>query len=200
MAFMVRGWIAVCVLAVASSVRAEVLPNAVPTVMYKRWAAAHAWGLGLLRPRSEDLTSKPVFYFDFALRFRVVPTLEVGTSAGVQGRRALGFLSLYADVRYRLMAERPWNPYALLGLGIASYDPERAWVLAMRGGIGLERRFQSWAFSSELQLCRIGADPEVMPLNLRTRLAHHGGLGASVSLAAIYYWGNGGPSRRHGVP
>lgn len=70
-------------LLIAGSVAADDdLPNAVPTVMHRRWAASLAYGASTVRARAEDAQWDTLAYVDMALRYRVLPQLELGASMG----------------------------------------------------------------------------------------------------------------------
>jgi hypothetical protein len=174
------------------------LPNAVPTVMYKRWAAAVSYGASAAQARTQDADPNVLAFFEMALRFRVVPAFEIGASAGGSFSRSLGFATIQADGRYRLFAERPWNPFLFGSAGIATWGAKDSSHLVMRAGVGVERRFQQWAFSLGAELTRVSADATAPERELEER---YGVWAASLSMGALYYWGSGGRSlRRHGVP
>ena len=132
------------------------------------------------------------------MRFRVIPQLEVGASFGGSVRRDFGFATIQADARYRILPEMPWNPFLFGGIGIATWSPEDSFHLVTRAGVGVERRFQQWAFSVGAEVSRVADDPTAPT---RDMPEHFGAWSASLSMAALYYWGSGGPSlRRHGIP
>jgi hypothetical protein len=195
--------VVVVVLAFTSSARAEdEMPNAVPTVLYKPWALAMAYGSDFTRARADDMPLHKLFFFEFALRYRVLRPLEVGLSIGGRFKPAFGYATIYADLRYRLLAEAAWNPYVLGGVGIAKIEYGGPWHLIMHAGVGLERRFISWAFATDIQLERAAGDGKPMPyfLDDQGELEHFGLVSVSVTLAATYYWGSGGHSRHRFVP
>jgi len=197
-----RTLVFVTVLALATTAVADdELPNAVPTVMYKRWGFAMGYGPALLRARTDSASSYVLAGVDWSLRLRLRSDVEVAASLIAAVARYRGYASLSADLRYRLFAERPWNAYVLAGIGPANWFDEEGTVLHLRAGAGLERRFQSWAFSAELFAARVGNVESVQPRNVQTTFASHGVWNGSLLVAAIYYWGSGGRSlRRHGVP
>jgi len=174
------------------------MPNAVPTVMYKRWAAAISYGATGVQARTDGADAKILAFFEMALRFRVVTELEVGASIGGSFSRSFGFAEIQADVRYRIVPERPWNPFLYGSGGIATWSPEDTSHLVLRVGAGLERRFKQWAFDARVELTRVSADDTAPERPTEER---YGVWAASLSMAALYYWGSGGHSlRRHGVP
>lgn len=176
------------------------MPNAVPTVLYKRWAASTSYGVSGARARTGDAFSKTevLVFFELALRYRIVRQLEVGLSGGGSLSRSSGFATIDADLRYRLYAERPWNPFLYGSAGIAQRGPRDPAHLALRVGGGIERRFQQWAFDGRIELTRFTADDTGVTGSIDER---DGAWVASVAMSALYYWGSGGPSlRHHGVP
>lgn len=197
-----RAWLVAVLLAVGSDARAdEELPNAVPTVMYKRWAAAMAYGPAFERARADEAEYHPLMFGQFALRYRIVRILEVGGSFGVAGTREYGHGNFAADVRLRLRAEMAWNWFVLGSVGTAAFDPRDGWRLFVRGGLGVERRFERWAFSADAQLSRIAGNESVFAHDVGSEMSQSGTVGLTGSLAAVYYWGSGAPPlRRHGVP
>lgn len=197
-----RRWVAlasITLLLVASNAGADdEMPNAVPTVMYKRWAAAIAYGASTVRSRTDHADWDTLAFFELALRFRVLPELELGASLGGSFRKEFGFATIEADVRYRMLAEALWNPFLFGSVGIATWSPEDGNHLVTRGGLGLERRFQQWAFSLDTELSRVAEDPTAPTSHMQER---YGVWSVSLSMAALYYWGSGGPSlQRHGIP
>jgi hypothetical protein len=105
----------------------EELPNAVPSVMYKRWSGAFALGPALLRAQD---------------RFR----------------------------------------------------------FATRAGLGIERRYVSWAFTADVQLAWISADGDSTLSGRFTDLIREGAWSGSFSVAAVYYFGFGAKNVRGRVP
>jgi hypothetical protein len=198
-ALVARRWVVIALLLFATSARADdVMPNAVPTVMYKRWAAAVSYGVSGVQARADGADRSLLAFFEMALRFRVVTQLEVGASIGGSLGRSLGLVTIEADVRYRLAAERPWNPFLYGSGGIATWGAKDTSHLVLRGGVGLERRFRQWAFDGRVELTRVSAD-ETAPLGRFEE--RNGAWAASFGVSALYYWGSGGPNlKRHGVP
>lgn len=164
------------------------LPNAVPTVMYKRWAAAVSYGASSVQARTDGAARSTLAYFELALRFRLIPELELGTSIGGSFSRSLGVATIEGDARYRLFAERPWNPFVFGSLGIATWSPNDSSHLVMRVGTGLERRFQQWAFSVGFELSRVSEDASAPETRMEER---YGVWAGSLTMAALYYWGSG---------
>ena len=191
-------WLSILLLAsIASSAHAEEddldpdeLPNAVPSVMDRRWATSATYGPSTLVPRSPDFPVKVMFFGELSGRYRLVPTVELGLSLGGVVNRDDGYLAALGDVRYRMMAERPWNPFLLTSIGLARYAASQPSRVIARAGIGIERRFVNWAFSAEAQVSRIAgvAEENLMIVSV---FEYFGAWGASGSMSAIYYWGEG---------
>ena len=192
----------VALFALASDAQAdEELPNAVPTVLYKRWAAAVAYGPSFVSARTDAAQYHTLVFFELAVRYRLIRELEIGGSIGGSLTRALGYVAFYADARYRWRAEMPWNAYLFASIGSGGFAPQDGKRLLVRAGAGVERRLKSWAFAADVQLVRISGNADVVVRGDESAMSHHGALGVAVTAAALYYWGSGGPSlRRHGVP
>ena len=181
----------IALLLVAASARADddEMPNAVPTVMYKRWAAAISYGASTLEARTDGSERHILAFFEMALRYRVIAELELGASFGGSLSWSFGVVTFQADARYRLYAERPWNPFVFGSVGIAKWDARDSAHLMLRAGTGLERRFEQWAFSLGIELCRVSEDSSAPERYLER---HYGAWNASLAMSAIYYWGSGG--------
>jgi hypothetical protein len=190
-------------LALATNARADDIdevefPNAVPTVMDKRWSVAMSYGPATLRDGDGDgqlIEGYPYLFADMAVRYRVVASAELGVSlSGIAMREHGyndGYVSANADVRFRFAAERAWNPFLLGSIGVATFGDDRAHML-VRAGAGLERRFRSWAFTADAQITRIsGRDDEMSWPTSRYDVS--GALAAAFSLGAVYYWGTPQP-------
>jgi hypothetical protein len=174
------------------------LPNAIPTVMEKRWAAAMSYGVSGARARTEGAELQSLVFFELAFRVRVVPELELGVSGGGSAVRSFGFAAIQIDVRHRIAPEHAWNPFVYGGGGIATWSVEGSSRLVLRAGAGLERRFEQWAFDARVELTRVSPDPTAAERDLEER---HGVWAASVAMSALYYWGSGGRAkRRRGAP
>jgi hypothetical protein len=174
------------------------MPNSVPTVMYQRWAASVSYGASTVQARTDAADRNTLALFELALRFRIRPELEIGGSLGGSFRRSFGFATIEADVRYRLLAERPWNPFVFGSAGIATWSPEDSSHLVLRAGTGLERRFERWALEVRAEMSRVSGDTTAPEYDIEER---YGVWAASLSMAALYYWGNGAPRpHRHAVP
>lgn len=168
---------------------------AIPSVMDKRWSASMGYGVALARAQTDNPNTAPLFDFHFGIRFRVIPDLQVGLLLGgaFEGPGD-GYAELCGDVRYSLLAERPWNPYLLgaIGFGFAGEQGSGARSF-VRAGAGIERRFESWAVSGEMHLSRIGGDDEVVGDD---EIARFGALSGAVNLVVHYHWGGSRRVRR----
>jgi hypothetical protein len=176
------------------------LPNAVPTVMYKPWSVAFALGPAVLRARTSPTENHVVMYGDMAVRYRVAPPLEIGVALGGGLSHGAGYGGFFADIRYRALAEGVWNPFALASLIAANITGGDSFRLGLRGGLGIERRFQSWAFIVDTQLAWIVGDTEVVVHGDNTELGHYGAWSVSTSIGAVYYFGFGANRSRRRVP
>lgn len=186
-------------LPLASTARADdELQSSVPTVMQRRWAGAVSYGASTLRARRDGADWNLLGFGEFALRFRIVPTIEIGASVSGAFSPSFGFAAIQGDVRYRLWAERAWNPFVFASLGAATWSAEDGSHLSTRAGLGLERRFEKWALGASAELFWVADDASAPEREMQE---HFGAWSASLSMTALYYWGSGGrPAHRHGVP
>lgn len=106
---------------------------------------------------------------ELAGRYRFMPNVEVGVTlvggGAMKGDASMG--GLYIDGRYRFLAERSWNPYAYLSLGIVSVardegamDDEDAGRGSLRLGAGLEKRFPRFGVHADLRFVAIGENKD----------------------------------------
>jgi hypothetical protein len=141
-------------------------PIAAPeSVMDRRWSIdASAGSLGL---KAKDYDNVTFGMFELAGRFRIRPWVDVGLSfygAGTKGPLSTG--GLYVDGRYQFLAERAWNVWALLSLGVATCARDDASDDAQKGrgsiriGAGVERRFRRFGIHAELRLIGIGENQD----------------------------------------
>lgn len=153
---------------------APLAPPASPSVMDRRWSASVSVGSLGLRPDRDGADDVSFGMVELAGHFRIRPFVDVGLSlhgaGAMQGELAAA--GLYVDGRYRFLAERPWNVWALLSIGIASVAADDQSEDAKRGrgslriGAGVERRFRAWAIHAELRLVGIGENDEFEPTQL----------------------------------
>jgi len=167
-------------------------------VMANRWGLTV--GLGAQALKSSDTAgADDVGFATYELggRFRIIPSIEVALSLAAGANRDDSYSGLWADFRYRFMAERPWNIYAYFGLGAGSAgakdgsDAERHGRGALRLGGGVERRFDVFALSAELRVLGFAANdqsPPVAPPTTRYELSHDSIAGLGLVLGATYYF------------
>jgi hypothetical protein len=168
-----------------------------PSVMEKRWAVAADLALESVSP--DGGSGVPFGVFETAGRFRIRPEFEVGLSLdlGSGDGGDMATWALYADIRYRVPAEHPWNLVLLGSLGaIALYgktapDVERKPRGTLRTGIGVERRFGMFAVEADLKIFLVGQNNDV-PLdpvaNNPNLVAHDSLTGVSIGGGARFYF------------
>jgi hypothetical protein len=141
------------------------------SVMANRFAVGLSIGSMGLAPK--DLPDQQTAFFvgELALRFRVIPHLELELSGGggrertkdgMEGDLEVGAVMLAA--RWRFMPESKWNLFVTGGLGgawITRHDPteqERKDATQPIGmlGVGVERRFRHLALQAELRAIGMG--------------------------------------------
>ncbi|HEV7556803.1 MAG TPA: hypothetical protein VGO00_15160 [Kofleriaceae bacterium] len=201
-----RACLGLFVVVATSTARAdEPLPNSVPSVMDRPWAFAIGFGCGVMQPQTDDTRLFAYGLIQAALRYRPLDVLEVGVSMTSGGTFDFGQAGLYADLRYRLIAEEAWNPFLLLGIGASlatssNMSPLNDFRRSLRLGVGIERRFVSWGFAAELHMFAIGGNDDVATMFTLDTPAQHLSdstvLGGSLSAFAIYYWGRGTRTHR----
>jgi hypothetical protein len=166
---------------------------------FRRWSVALALGTESMRAKPDDAPTLAVATVELAGRFRLKPAIEFALVLGGGGSTNGSFStsSIMADFRYRFLADRPLNVYAMAGLGIASAygkDPtdfEKKGRGAFRIGGGGELRFDALAAFAELRLYGIGENKEVPdPAAPTTRyeLARFSVSGVALVLGLTYYF------------
>jgi len=177
---------------------APVAPDAVP-VMADRWAVGLAIGSLGLQPRTSGADNTSFSVLELQGRYRIRPAIEVGLmlfGGGSSGNLATS--GLFADFRYRFMADRPWNLYALAGLGVVAAsdktDPsgDQKGRGAFRVGAGIERRFRHLAVQAELRVVGVASNSSAQ---MQSFVITQGWLlessklgGGSLTLGASYYF------------
>lgn len=161
----------------------------IPSVIEKRWSVSTGYGVALARPRTDDAEIAAMIDFQLAFRFRIIPELQLGLVVDGAVDNKHGFAGLALEVRYSFAAERPWHPYLEGAAGFSS-----AGGVFLQGGLGVERRFISWAFSLEAHVARAGGGD-----NAFDDFERFGVLAGGLDLAAHYNWG-GSRKRRRFVP
>ena len=172
----------------------------VSNVMKRRWAVALGIGAASFKPSQPDGASTTGFAtFELAGRFRIRPAIELALALGGGTSYDNNYTAsrIVLDFRYRFMAERPFNIYALGGIGVGSVtgkdptDKEKKGRGALRIGGGGELRFDNLAVSAELRINAIGENKEVPdPIMTSTRyqLERFGTSGFELLLGATYYF------------
>jgi hypothetical protein len=169
------------------------------TVMANRWAVALDLGSIGLTPKTSGADTTSFGMLELSGRFRIRPAIEVGLM--VFGGGSAGNLStsgLFADFRYRFLADRPWNVYALAGFGVVSAadkmdsSTETKGRGAVRIGGGVERRFEHFALQAELRFVAVAQNRDVEATDSVTTQAYllerYGLGGGSLSIGASYYF------------
>lgn len=169
-----------------------------PSVMDRRWSVGlsfGALGLGPDRDGADDVSFGMV---ELAARFRIRSFVDVGLSlhGGGAAEGDLTAAGIYLDGRYRFRAERPWNLWALLSLGVASVAAEDQTDEAKRGrgslriGVGVERRFRLWALHAELRLVHVGENKDFEPTAItpNDEMAKSKLNGGSLTIGGSFYF------------
>ncbi len=168
-----------------------------PSVMDRRWAITAGIGSLGLEPDRDGADNTSFGIIDLGGRFRIRRSIEVGLSIYGGGTKGdIGTGGLYIDGRYRFMAERPWNVFALLSLGVASVSDKEATEDEKRGrgsvriGVGVERRFRAWSIDLQLRLMGIAKNKEVdtVPMTVAEDLAKSKLSGGSLTLGGSFYF------------
>jgi len=149
-------------------------PPPAESVMSRRWSVSLSIGSLGLRPEREGADSVTFGMVELAGKFRIRPFVDLGLSfhGGGAGKGDLSTAGLYIDGRYRFLAERPWNVWALLSLGVSSVaakdqsDDAKQGRGSVRIGFGVERRFRAWAIHAELRLVGIGENKDFAPTEI----------------------------------
>jgi hypothetical protein len=177
----------------------EVRPAPAPSVMAHRFAVGLELGaLGLHRD-VEGATDVSFGVGELAGRYRIVRSFELGLSlwGGGAMKGTLSTGGLFIDGRYRFLAERPWNVFASLSLGVVSVADEeagedaKAGRGALRFGVGIERRFGALAIEAQLRLMGVGENEKFMPVDLPTpndAMASDKLSGGALTVGGTYYF------------
>jgi hypothetical protein len=168
--------------------------------MARRWAVDLALGGTSLRPKGAS-EGTGFGLLGLAGRFRLRPTIELALGLALGGGRRdgvdLGMGALYAELRYRFLAEQRWTVFVLGGLGVGSVarkagsDAERKGRGLLRLGGGIERRFGSFALEATLAGIAIAEDTDVLATDVPDdgyAFARYGVSGIALMLGATYYW------------
>jgi hypothetical protein len=174
------------------------LPPPPRTVMSKRWAIGVDFGPESYKPDVDDSTQTEFGQFELAVRYRARKPIELGLALHLAGSKDIGAGGLYFDFRYRFMAERPFNVYALASLGVLGVGHENASDDAKRGrgsirlGGGIEYRWNWFALIAELRLLHVGENTELPdPIDTAPvdyQLSRYKLSGGSLALGANFYF------------
>ena len=176
----------------------QVQPLEQPSVMDRRWAVSLSLGTLGLEPDREDAKTVSFGMLELAGHFRIRPFIDVGLSiyGGGAGEGDLSAAGLYIDARYRFLAERPWNVWALLSIGVTSVAAEDQSDEAKQGrgslrlGAGVERRFGAWGIHAELRLIAVGENTDFEPTEItpNNEMAKSKLNGGSLTIGGSFYF------------
>lgn len=143
-----------------------------PTVMSRRWAVSAGIGWESLTAKTDGGDKITFGTLELAGRFRIRREVEVALAlVGGGAADNVSTAGLYLDLRYRFMAEKPWNVYGVLGLGVASVagkgadDDEKKGRGSLRLGFGVERRFTSLALFGEARAAWVAENKAIENLS-----------------------------------
>jgi hypothetical protein len=163
--------------------------------MDRRWAVDLALGGTILKAKTDG--AKGVFFagLELAVRFRVRPAVELALAFDAAGNQGIGLVGFFAEGRYRFQAERPWNPFVLVSLGVEQVadktgsSVEKQGRGALRIGGGVERRFGAWAANATLRLVGIGENKSVtVDTTAGEKLSRYGTSGGELVFGGTFYW------------
>ena len=170
-------------------------PVVAPTsVMSNRWALSVGLGAQSLKAGDDNIG---FLTYELGVRFRIIRPLEVALSIAAGANRADSYGGLWLDVRYNFLAERAWNIYAAVGLGIASAAEKNADDNdghsrgSFRLGAGVERRFDVFSLSAELRVLTMSSNPNADMLDIvtpETELASDSSAGLGLVIGSTYYF------------
>ncbi|MGE5185408.1 MAG: hypothetical protein ACM31C_25265 [Acidobacteriota bacterium] len=177
----------------------QVAPEPASLVMARPWSVSLSLAAMSAKPHVDGVNAVGLGAFELAGAYRLRPSIQLGLSlAGGGGENnTLSTGALWANVRYRFMAEQPWNVLALGSLGVASVygkdapDVERKARGAIRIGGGVEHRWQSWAIEADLVVFAIAQNDQVPPPPAPTTeydVARFGLTGIALSFGGTFYW------------
>ncbi len=176
----------------------QVAPEPASVVMERPWSIALS--LAAMSAKPHDIQhSVGLGAFELAGAYRLRPSIQLGLSlAGGGGENnTLSTGALWANFRYRFMAEQPWNVLALASVGVASVygnnapDVDRKGRGALRIGGGVEHRWQAWALEADLVVFAIAqntAVPDQVTPTTEYDVARYGLTGVALSLGGTFYW------------
>jgi hypothetical protein len=164
-------------------------------VMARRWSVAASLGGESLTAKTDGAQAVGFGTLELAGRFRLRPSIEFGLDLNLGGNQGISTGGFYLEFRYRFLAERPWNPYALFDLGVASAadktgtDTEKKGRGSFRIGGGIERRIGNFGIEATLRLTGIAENTKVLTVQTRgQQLARFGDSGAQLVIGGSYYF------------
>ena len=173
----------------------QVAPSEPSSVMTRRWAIDVSLGGQWLTAKQAGAKAVGFGALEIAGRFRIRPTMEVALSFEGAGNQGIGGGGFFAEFRYHFLADRPWSPFVLGGLGIASVadktgtDTEKKGRGALRIGGGIERRFGAWGLEATLRLVGIGENKQVMNVTtVGQQLARYSASGGELVIGGTFYF------------
>jgi hypothetical protein len=150
----------------------EPLPPPLPPVMSRRWAVSAGIGWESFTAKTDGGDKITFGTLELAGRFRIRRNVEVALSVvGGGAQDDIATAGLYVDMRYRFMAEKAWNVYGSIGLGVASVagkpadDDEKKGRGSLRLGFGVERRFTSLAVFGEARPVWVAENKDIPNLS-----------------------------------
>ena len=167
----------------------------VSSVMDRRWAVDFALGGTILKAKTDG--AKGVFFagIELAARFRIRPPVEVALAFDAAGNQGIGLAGFFVEGRYRFNAERAWNPFVLVSLGVMQVSDktgsatEREGRGAIRIGGGVERRFGAWATSATFRFIGIAENKSVMTdTTAGEKLSRYSASGGELMFGGTFYW------------
>lgn len=171
-----------------------------PSVMDRRWSVSLAIGSQGFEQKDEGVSKIDMGVLDVGARFRIRPAIEVGLGlvlGGTDDPAEASTGGLFADFRYRFLAERRWNIYAGVGLGVVSLASKDATEDAKKGrgafrlGVGLERRFRAFAIHADLRFIRVAQNKDLPRPEFPDptwQFSRYGLAGASLSVGGALYF------------
>jgi len=173
----------------------QVVASEPSTVMTRRWGIDLSLGGQSLTAKHAGAQAVGFGGLELAARFRIRPAIEVALAFEGAGNQGISTAGFFAEFRYRFMAERPWTPFALAGVGVATAadktgtDTEKKGRGALRIGGGIERRFGAWGLEATLRLVGIGENKQVMDVTTRGQeLARYSASGAELVVGGTFYF------------
>jgi hypothetical protein len=168
--------VALFVVSVASVAHAQAPGQSVPTpapapsVMDRRWAVTAGIGWESFEAKTDGGDKVTFAIVDLAGRVRIRPAIELGLGLVAGGAEAgdLTTGGLFVDFRYRFRAEKAWNIYVGLGLGVQSVANKNGSEAEKKGRgalrvvpFGIERRWTKFAVFGEVRVVGVAENKEL---------------------------------------